>query len=236
MFGAGTRGTKEPAFLASSGGHDIHSASANNSQLSTAHVNEVEPPTSFGLNNTQSTAQFLPTFGTGTGDQAAIDIAGFLGPLPPSVTPVEDNGSITLANPTGLVAGGNGNFMANGTIGDGPHGSTGTQSGDYDHFKLSALANQLLTVDVKVSGSTLNSVVAIYNDSGALLVQNDDKFNNVFYGVSLDSHLRFLLCRDLRIPRQHHRQPVRLVFRHGSWFRRSLLGDHRSRGTTRTRK
>lgn len=153
--------------LASLAAHgDSHPAGdhSGNSPAASGLVDEIEPPSTGGQNNTQGTAQFLPHFGTGTGDNAAMDIAGFLGPVPPSVTPVEDNGSITLANPTGLVAGVAGRFKASGTIGDGPHGSTGTQSGDYDHFRVSALANQLLTIDVELFSSTFNSVAAI-NDS-----------------------------------------------------------------------
>jgi hypothetical protein len=153
---------------------------------------EHEDPTDSGENDSQVTAQFLSHFGTGRHDQAAIDVAGDLGAVPPAVASHEDNGSITLANPTGLVAGSTGRVTASATIGDGPHGSSGTHSGDYDHYSVPALANQLITVDVEVAGSTLNSVVAIYDSSGTLLALNDDKFNNGVYGFSLDSHLRFL--------------------------------------------
>jgi hypothetical protein len=180
------------ASLAAEAVHD-HAAHGEVTPAASVTVSEAEPPTVIGQNNSQSTGQFLRHFGTGAGDQASIDIKGVLGPPQPSVTPVEDDGSITLATPTGLSAGGTGRVAASGTIGDGPHGSTGTHSGDYDHYQVSALADQLLTVDVDVAGSTLNPVVAIYNSAGTLLAQNDDKFNNIYYGVSFNSHLRFLV-------------------------------------------
>ena len=185
--------------LASLAAHgDSHQAGDHGGNPSAASglVDEIEPLNTGGQNNIQATAQFLSTFGTGADDEFSVDIAGFLGPVPPSVTPVEDNGSITLANPTDLVAGVAGRFTASGTIGDGPHGSTGTHSGDYDHFRVSALANQLLTIDVELFSSTFNSVAAIYDSSGALLAMNDDRYNNFDYGVSFDSHLRFLVPAD----------------------------------------
>jgi hypothetical protein len=157
-----------------------------------AIVTETEPPGSHGLNDTQPTAQYLGTFGTGAGHQASIDVAGVASPVPPSVPSHEDDGAIPLANATGLTAGQSGQVTASATIGDGPNGSTGTRKGDYDYYRVPALANQLLTVNVYVSGSALNSVVAIYNSAGTLLALNDDKFDNPFYGFSRGSYLRFL--------------------------------------------
>ncbi len=188
-----------PEFLSSFANHGSQSGAfqsarhAGNSVAANGVVDEIESPNFTNRNNTPGTAQFLPTFGTGTHDQAAIDVHGSGGILQSKVvTTHEDDGSITRANNTGLIAGGSGQITASATIGDGPHGSGGTRTGDYDHYKVAALANQLLTIDVDVAGSTLNSVVAIYDSHGTLIASNDDEFNNIYYGFSLGSHLRIL--------------------------------------------
>ncbi len=165
-----------------------------NSAPASGVVTELESPNDTHRNNTPATAQFLPKLGTGKNDLASIDVTGSGGNAPADhvVTPHEDDGSIPLANSVGLVAGGTGRITASGTIGNGPNGSRGTRSGDYDFYKVPAHANQLLTIDVDIAGSTLDSVVAIYDSHGTMIASNDNEFNNIYYGVSLGSHLRFL--------------------------------------------
>src|SRR5262245_46448625 len=152
-------------------------------------VNEAEPPGKTGLNDTLATAQYLPGFGTGPGEYSAADISGVLKRLPRIVTAAEDDGSIVLGNATGLVAGGSDRVLVRARIGDGPHGSAGTGTGDYDHYRVSASAGQLLTVDVTAYdiGSSLDAVVGVYDSAGTLLASNDD---GTF--ASLDSFLHFL--------------------------------------------
>ena len=57
-----------------------------------------------------------------------------------------------------------------GTIGDGPHGSHGDGSGDFDFYKLSAAkAGQAFGVDVESGNktpSTLDSVVVVWDTAG----------------------------------------------------------------------
>jgi Ca2+-binding RTX toxin-like protein len=155
-------------------------------------VNEAEPPGTTGLNDRLATAQYLPGFGTGTGEYSAADISGVLKRLPRIITATEDDGSILLGNATGLVAGSD-RVLVRARIGDGPHGSAGTGSGDYDHYRVSASAGQLLTVDVNAYdiGSSLDTVVGVYNSAGTLLASNDD---GTF--ASLDSFLHFLAPAD----------------------------------------
>jgi Ca2+-binding RTX toxin-like protein len=161
-------------------------------------VNEAEPPGTIGQNNVQVDAQFLPGFGTGPGEVAVADITGVLNRLPRTITAAEDDGSIQLGNATGMVAGGSDWVVVSTRIGDGSHGSAGNGSGDYDHYQVSASAGQLLTVDVNAEalGSTLDTIVGIYDSTGTLLASNDDEFNNPFYGATTDSFLRFLTPAD----------------------------------------
>jgi Ca2+-binding RTX toxin-like protein len=147
--------------------------------------------TATGRNDRQSDAQLLRQFGTGAGEERAISISGLLGPRPAIVSPAEDDGSIPLANATGLVAGRNGSIEIHGVIGDGPHGSAGSATGDYDFFRVPATAGQVITIDVEadVQGSTLNSAVGIYDSAGNLLTANDGGSS---HSSSADSLLRFV--------------------------------------------
>lgn len=94
-------------------------------------VTETEP------NDTLGTAQAIPTFGTGAGEDGAIQITGSF-PAPPAGTPftpaTEDEGDIPAASPTGLSDGEV--VTASGNIGDGPHGSSGSGSADFDFFSI----------------------------------------------------------------------------------------------------
>lgn len=173
-------------------GHAVHALSPPPG----GSVTEAETSEDAQGNDTQLTAEFLRHFGTGPHDQASIDVAGAFGPSSASMRSHEDDGSIWLANPTGLVAGGTGWVAASATIGDGPYGSGGTRCGDYDHYRVDSLAGQIITVDVDARGGTLNPVVAVYTSAGVLLALNDDRANNDYYGVSPDSHLRLLAPAD----------------------------------------
>jgi hypothetical protein len=159
-------------------------------------VLELEPPGTQGQNDSLATAQFLPGVGTGRGETGAVDILGNLGPEFRVVETKEDDGSIPRANPTGLVAGSSGSILMNGVIGDG-HGAG---LADYDYYLVSASAGQLLTVDVSTFGlgSSLDSVVGIYDSAGNLLAFNNDKSNTglSFFNLDLDSRLRFLAPAD----------------------------------------
>lgn len=72
---------------------------------------------------------------------AALALAIPIGPF------AEDEGSIPLASETGLVTGSV--VDTTGTIGDGPFGSAGTGSGDFDFFRIGGvLAGQEITIDI----------------------------------------------------------------------------------------
>lgn len=148
------------------------------------NVGESEP------NDTLAEADFIATLGTGLGDDSVASLSGtFSEPLPPGVfTPkVEDDGSITLAGTVPVSAGQSVGGSAQ--IGDGPHGSSGTGNGDFDFYKLENVqAGQLIEADIDADvNSLLDSYLALWDSSGALLAVNDDDPRT----STLDSYLRF---------------------------------------------
>ncbi len=146
-------------------------------------MGEAEP------NDTQATADVVAGFGSGSGADPAADITGTIGSAsPPTIVGPfpEDDGAIPLANPTGLVSGAS--VKASGSIGDGPHGSAGTGTGDFDFFTLSGLAaGDLIVIDVDtpLPFGDLDPFVAVWHSAGVLLAFNDDD------GVSYDSYLAY---------------------------------------------
>lgn len=154
-------------------------------------VDEDEPAGSRGGNDTPSTAQEVPGFGTGWHDNPR---ARLLGQLSPEQVPAEevepseeDDGSISLAAETGIDAARDG-IATTGEIGDGPHGSAGSGSGDVDVYALTADGGTTVTVDITTpaGGETgLDSTIEAYDEGGALLAGNDDD------GSTFDSYLQF---------------------------------------------
>ena len=84
----------------------------------------------------------------------------------------EDDGSIRLANRTGIN--GAGAVRAESRLGNGPQGGR-TGSNDFDFFSLSSRRGLTITVDTTATES-VDTVVAIYNGRGDLLAENDDAF------------------------------------------------------------
>ncbi|MEO8493491.1 MAG: GEVED domain-containing protein, partial [Planctomycetota bacterium] len=100
---------------------------------------------------------------------------------------VSDDGDLNKAIPALSVAG---VAVASGVIGNGPiDPMTNLPTGDYDWYRVSAIAGQIITVDVDAvnlaRGSTLDSSVFIYDQAGTIRDQNDDD------GSSTDSFLTF---------------------------------------------
>ena len=90
-------------------------------------------------------------------------------PPPTTIEPnPEDDGAIPLARDLRLGA----ELRAvrtTGHIGDGPHGSSGSMTGDYDFYALTAPEGETLTVDV-TPGAPLTPHVLLYAANGDLLV------------------------------------------------------------------
>jgi len=154
-----------------------------------AVVDENEPDGTLGSNDTVATAQQIPEFGTGAGANAKIRILGSLDNESISVSSIspstEDDGAIPLAADTGITALRSG-ATTTGVIGDGPHGSAGTGTNDYDYYQLTGSAGQVVTVSTATPVGPLDTVVQLYDATGTLLASNDD-FNG------LDSQLQYRL-------------------------------------------
>lgn len=156
------------------------------------HENEIIGTS--GTNDTQFSAQFITGFGTGLDDDPEVDIAGFLANTGiVGFSPfAEDDGSITLANNLGQILGGQIQVLG-ATIGDGPHGSAGTGTGDFDFYQLTGVqAGQRITVSVEDATQFfgLDPIVAIYTDSGTQVAFDDDS------GLGLNSLLNYTVPLD----------------------------------------
>jgi len=156
---------------------------------------EREPAGIRGSNETPATAERITGFGVGRGKNAKARILGQLSPeavTTAALAPVpEDNGSIPLAGATGIATSRKG-VTTSGTVGDGPHGSAGSGSGDFDFYELANVsAGTQLTADIDTPTGPLDSIVGLYNAAGQLIAVNDDEaFPNV------DSLLRFRFPTD----------------------------------------
>lgn len=141
-------------------------------------VYESEPSTERLLNDTPITAEFIA--GLSPNGLQAVEIQGVLAMPAPldmgSASEEEsDDGSITLARRLPLSPGTR--TLIRAVIGDGPHGSRGGQTGDYDFYELGRLSpGQVLTVDITTTPvePRLDTKVALYNSGGDRLEQNDD--------------------------------------------------------------
>lgn len=139
---------------------------------------EEEPAGSNGSNDSRLNAEPIPGFGTGAGDNPRVRILGDTADLAPAPTALarvkEDNGQLNRAGNTKIN--GVGAIRTKGVLGDGPHGTSGDQSNDFDFYKLKSTAGLAITVDTTESQEASDTVVAIYNAAGALLDANDDYF------------------------------------------------------------
>jgi hypothetical protein len=136
---------------------------------------EEEPSGTAGSNDSVANSERIPQFGvTGTGKNNRVRILGSLASIDVSdsdLDPVpEDNGSIPLAGDTGIS--GSGQIETTGVLGDGPHGSAGDATGDFDFYKLDV--DEGLSVVADTSGSDADTLVALYDAEGNLLATDDD--------------------------------------------------------------
>ncbi|WP_432971735.1 hypothetical protein [Dactylosporangium sp. CA-233914] len=148
---------------------------------------EAEPKGTHGSNDSHATAELIKGFGTGKKLNNRVRVLGQLSPetvSPSALNPAtEDDGSIPLAYEFGLGSLRNG-FTTTGTIGDGPHGSAGDGSGDFDFAKVHARAGQQL---VAGTSGALDTVVGLYDAGGVLVASDDDS------GPGLSSLLDFTI-------------------------------------------
>jgi hypothetical protein len=116
-------------------------------------------------------------FGTAPSETDTIDV-DVEQDLPPAMVLMpssEDEGSIPLATPTGLVSGNAVKVSA--VIGDGLFGTAGTGSGDFDFFLIENVqAGQtiLIDVDTPIPLGDLDPVAVLYDPLGNVVDFNDD--------------------------------------------------------------
>ncbi|MBA3287201.1 MAG: hypothetical protein H0U21_04135 [Acidimicrobiia bacterium] len=151
-------------------------------------VDEDEPDGTRGSNDTPATAQPVPGLGT-----LARHAARILGTLSPeeveidSIAPnTENDGAIHLARDTGIGTTRDG-ITTTGTIGDGPHGRAGTGNGDFDHYRVRAVAGDVITVDTATPSGSLDTMISVFNTAGEEVAFNDDS------GATLDSHIEYVV-------------------------------------------
>jgi hypothetical protein len=149
-----------------------------------ARTNAAAPPLTWteieagnAANDTPATSERIQRFGTKSGKNPKVTITGTLSPdvieaedVAPST---EDDGAIPLARETGIT-GERPGIHTTGTVGDGPHGSAGTGTGDFDFYKVTAAAGQTITVDIDTPTGPLDSYVIVYNAAGERIALNDD--------------------------------------------------------------
>ncbi|MDB6077286.1 MAG: hypothetical protein JWO82_1033, partial [Akkermansiaceae bacterium] len=92
------------------------------------------------------------------------------------IAQTEQDDSLSTANLTGLDATHTGLKIAYGNNADGDYGYDGDGTGDFDFFKLSADAGQVILVDLKNNGlnDDFDSFVAVYDSTGTVVASNDD--------------------------------------------------------------
>lgn len=97
---------------------------------------------------------------------------------------IEPNDTILEANDTGITSAAGGSFVDDGFIGDNPATSSGEN--DVDILKVQIDAGDLISIDIdaSVNGSSLDSILRVFNSAGNEVAVNDD-----FDG--LDSFIRF---------------------------------------------
>lgn len=146
-------------------------------------------------NDSLATAQVIGAFGSGGGEDSELTVSGTIA-APAAPTPfmidAEDNGDISSA--TSVVIASGEALTADGEIGDGPHGSASSGSGDFDFFELQGItAGDLISISVTTDDpiGDLDPNTAIWNDKGTALAFNEDIDSGNF-----DSRLVFRVPAD----------------------------------------
>lgn len=150
-------------------------ASPNAAALPPAFVHdEEEPAGTIGSNDSAADAEPIPEFGTAASRNNRVRILGDLadtsGAAPRTLTTAEDQGSIPLATDTGIN--GTGAVRVASVLGDGPHGSAGDGTNDFDFFKVQVRAGQAILANTE--GSDLDTILAVYAADGTPLAADDD--------------------------------------------------------------
>ncbi len=147
-------------------------------------VDEEEPDGSRGSNDTYQTAQLVKRFGTSKRDRSTARILGQLDNEEVTFQAIrptrEDDGSIPKARNTRVGNKFDG-ITTSGTIGDGPHGSAASGSGDFDAYKVTGKAGKRLVAKAASDPSSdFDSVIALFDANGNIIDFNDDANETTF--------------------------------------------------------
>ncbi|MFD0205556.1 MULTISPECIES: PPC domain-containing protein [Saccharothrix] len=136
---------------------------------------EKEPAGTQGANDTPTTAEHIAGFGTRANSKVALTGDIRADDTVPTVPPAaETNDAIGLAADTG-ISGTRRAVRTSGTIGDGPHGSAGDGTGDFDFYRLDGGATGM-TFTARTSTPTggLDTLLALWDGDGVLWALNGD--------------------------------------------------------------
>jgi hypothetical protein len=137
---------------------------------------EEEPAGTAGSNDSVENAERVTTFGTAAAKNNRLRILGDFADLAPATddlaAPTEDNGSITLA--TDSTIDGEGAVETDTELGDGPHGSGGDGSNDFDFYSVEVGAGRSLVASTEGTTSGVDTILAVYDADGELLAADDD--------------------------------------------------------------
>ena len=133
---------------------------------------ELERKAVIGANDRSASAELIAGFGTGPADNNAVRVLGRLATNRVDMDRLarsrEDDGAIPLARETG-VPGKRLGFTTRGVAGDGPHGSSGSGSGDFDYYRVRVPAGRQLVARVgPTRGSSSAPLVAVWGAKGGL--------------------------------------------------------------------
>ncbi len=138
---------------------------------------EEEPLGTGGVNDSVADAERIRLFGTRRAQNHRLRILGnlmdFTPPAPSNLPrPTEDNGAIPLAVSTRIA--GSGAIQTWSRLGDGPHGSSGDGSNDFDFYSLDVAAGRSIVASTAGTLSGTDTVLAVYDARGELMAVNDD--------------------------------------------------------------
>ena len=128
---------------------------------------------SFDPGDTLDTPQFV-SLGFGARDSSTVKTSGSLESQATTIVQSEQDDAISSANATDLTAG---NVVtASGFIGDGPNGSEGNGTGDFDFYAITAEAGQIITVNTETDDPRggLDTIVGLYDSDGNRLTLDND--------------------------------------------------------------
>ncbi|MGW4116870.1 hypothetical protein ACWEFJ_38855 [Actinosynnema sp. NPDC004786] len=138
---------------------------------------EQEPPGVRGANDSPATAEHIAGFGTGRNATSKIAPIGDILPddtVPTRPPSAEPDDALGLAGDLGLDAG-RPSVRTGGTIGDGPHGSAGDGTGDFDFCRLGpGAAGRTITARTSTPTGELDPLLALWDADGGLWAVNGD--------------------------------------------------------------